>query len=791
MKRHLFVGFMVLISLGISVLFLPRESELNLMHMKNRQFDHAKVEFEKQFQAGDRSVSVSAPLTDLYTYYGEIDKAIEVLENFLRAHPQDHRARLKLANFYRDEQRTDDYLFQLEKLTYQQPSEEGFRKLNTLYEEKGQPEMQLQSLGNLVNRYPGKMEDYVTLAYLQANHGKLSDALQTLQSLDSRHSAPASPEKEELHISLLLDRNKPKQAKDQAVRWLNHNYNNAAFSRFLDVFKSREHQHLSLQLLKNFEGEVELDAELLQLLVELEVQDGKSQDALNRLVRLFKSDRLPGLLALNLIELLIDPEMLNPQKKSSTGKRPAPNPGQLSAENLKLAKSVLSKFGEEFLTPRPLLAAELMFALKDEASALRWIQKAETLPVLNLDQKIALANLYGKLGRSSKKYTADYGKRLRDRILTELKAPKLPESRREELVFAMLELNAAKQTLPHLKRLALKKGGDWIYLYERTLLKLGRKREITDFWRKRAKQSGLPVEEKRLLAYQLLENGKKSDAEKVFKELAAKSSAKSPDVEQLLYLWGPRPRRDARMWLLSRAKKSKGNERAEWMKHLIRAGGVQDVMRLDATNPPASITDGFFSVYLLALEKLEDDKDFTFAVRRFLKSEKRPNRLFRYGMLAEDRDQLDIAQAAYTRMLENKPNDQRALKNLGRLSFHQGQWQEAQNYLSRLLKKNKTDWEANYYFAEAGFLQGNENDSLPYFKQALKGIRAKPNKTLSMQMMQANCLHRVGQEKEALALFELLLKEHPNDNEIRNDIVSALLQTGNMARAQQLMIPNN
>jgi predicted Zn-dependent protease len=773
MKRHLVVGLIILVGLGISLQFIPGISELNLMHMKGRQFDLAKIKFEKQFKSGDRSVSVSAPLVDLYTYFGEIDKAIAVIEGFLEAHPRDYEARQMLAKLYWDEQRTDDYLIQLEKLTYQRPTEEGFRKLYSLYETKARPEKQLRSLSTMVSLYPGKMDDYVTLAYLQASDGKLTDALKTLQTLEIRHPASASLDKEELHISLLLDAGKPEKAKGQAIQWLNRSYDATAFARFLDIFKSREHENLSLQLLNNFETPVEQDANLLRLLVELEIQSGKSKDALKRLVRLFRSDRLPHSLAFNLIELLMEPE--------SKAKSIIP----LTIENQTLVKDVLRKYGDESLAPRPLLAARLMFALKDEAAALSWMQTAESLPLLTIDQQIELASLYASLGKAGQFDT----RKIRDRILLELQSPSLPESRKEELVYAILELKGHKQVLPHLKQLAYRRGGDWIYPYEETLVKLGRQLEIVDFWRMRIKQSDLPDEEKRLLAFQLLDANSRADAENIFKELAANSPAKSPDVEQLMFLWGPRPGPDARKWLLERVKKSRGNERSEWMKHLINSGGAKDAMDLARTNPPDKVTDSFFNVYLLGLEKLKNDAEFASVAMLVLKSEKDSNRLYRYGKLAEDREKFDVAQAAYTRMLKVQRDEPRALRQLGRIFFQRSQWQDAQNYLGRLLDKNKQDWEANYYFAEAVFLQGNRSEATAYYQQALKSINNNPS--LNMQMARANSLHRLGRNEEALAVFERLFEERPNDKEIRARIISALIEAGHFAKAQQLMVSNN
>jgi tetratricopeptide (TPR) repeat protein len=791
MKRHLVVGTLVIGFLGISLLFVPRNAELNLMHMKSRQFDLARVAYEKQFATGDRSVSVSAPLVDLYTYFGDIDKAIAVIESFLEAHPKDYTARQMLAQLYWDEQRTDDYLIQLEKLTRQRPSEEGLRKLYTLYNEKARPDQQLRSLTRLVNRYPGKMDDYVTLAYLQAGDGKITDALKTLETLDVKHPASASSEKEELHISLYLDAGKPERAKDRAVRWLNRNFDAIVFARFLDVFKSREREPLSLQLLHNFETAVEQDATLLRLLVEMETQSGKNKDAFKRLVRLFRSDRLPDSLALNLIELMMEPNNPTKANKISPAKTvqapPQFEPGkpQLTKANQKLAREVLKKYGEAVLSPRPLLAARLMFALKNETAALAWIQTAENLPLLTIDQQIELAGLYGKLGRTGQLNTA----KLRNRILRELQSPSLPESRREELVFAMLELKGHRQALPYLKQLAYRRGGDWIYPYEETLVKLGRQQEIVDFWRMRVKQSGLPDEEKRQLAFQLLEVNNKDDAEIVFRELAANSTANSPDVEQLLFLWGPRPGPDARKWLLERAQKSTGNERAEWMQHLIQTGGAQEAIQLAGSHPPKEITNKLFSAYLLALGELGDATEFATATLRMLESETNPDRLFAYGTLAEDREQLDVALTADQKILTVRPDEIRALRRLGRIFFQQNRWQDAQLFLQRLLDKNKQDWEANYYYAEAGFLQGKKAESMPFYEQVLKSIGNKPS--LSMKMARANSLHRLGRNDEALAVFERLFKERPDDKEIRASIVSALIETGNFAKAQQLMISNN
>jgi tetratricopeptide (TPR) repeat protein len=781
MKRHLTVAIIVLLSLGISFTFIPSHKEQTLMHMKNREFELARFEFQEQFSAGDRSVGVSAPLTNIYTYFGELDKAIEVLQGFLEEHSQDYQANHLLADLYRDTQRTDDYIVHMEKIARQWPTEQGIRDLYTQYEAKAQPKKQLQTLARMVNLYRGKANDYMTLAYLQANNHDFTSALETLAALEVKHPDAASAEKEELHISLFLDAGKPAQAKERVSKWLDQKFDPVAFARFLELFQSRQNETLGLQLLKTYETPVEQNASLLQLLVELEIQFGESQESLKRLTRLFKADRLPESVAFHLIELIMEADIRTKTLKPSSSKL------QLTTENYKLAKDILHKYGEEFLTPRPLLAARLMLALDKETSAFNWINTALSLPLLTLDQQIELAGLYASLERSGKFKRAVDTKMLRNQIILELQAPSLPETRKEELVHAMLELKGHEQALPYLKQLAYGPGGDWIFPYEETLRKLGRNQEVIKFWRKRINQSGLPVEEKRQLAFQLLESDSKTDALTVFRQLAETAPAQSTDVEQLLFLWGPRPGKEARLWLLERAKSANGQERVEWIKHLIDKGGAKDALQLTALAPSDEVTEQQFAAHLIALGELRDVSAFGNEVRASLKSEKNVPRLLRYAKLAEDQEQSDIAQGAYKKVLQVLPDDKRALRKLGEIAFQENRFQEAQGYFSRLLKQNQQDWSANYYHAEADFLQDKTASAIPFYQQSLASIGKASIPTLTMELTRAHCLHRLGKYQEALSVYDRLFKKRPNDKEMRANIISSLIASGNYAKAQQLM----
>jgi len=236
------------------------------------------------------------------------------------------------------------------------------------------------------------------------------------------------------------------------------------------------------------------------------------------------------------------------------------------------------------------------------------------------------------------------------------------------------------------------------------------------------------------------------------------------------------------MWLVKRARASRGKQRAEWAKHLVNAGEALEAVQLADAEP---MPDTMFAVYLNALEELDDEAVFASTLTQRLKAEKNPDRLFRYGKLAESRNRLKLAETAYTKLLNVRPDDKWAIRRLGRLSFDQSRWEESKDYFERLLDKNKEDWVTNFYYAEAIFLLGKTSKARPFFQQALKLIGKTASRTSSIIMAKAHCLHRLGQNKEARALYEDLLKVYPNDKKVRVKYISILMEMGDFEQADK------
>jgi len=799
MKQHLVVISIITGALGLGFLLIPRGSQMPLMYMKGGQFILAKGEFEKQYASGNDSVSVAAPLAELYLHFGEINKAINILERYLEEKPQDTQARKILANVYRDAQRIDEHLIQMETLLNQAPDEREYRNLYTLFKNRGQSKKQLETLQKIVQLYPGSSSDYIHLAYLQANEGLLRDSVKTLETLDALHPVLSSPDKEELHMSLLLDTGNSDKAKDRAQQLLTRNFDAPLFVRFVNLLKSKGQENLSLQLLQYFATPVEKYTTLLRYLIDLEAESGRIIEALARLEKLFNAGKLSGSLALTFVELLLEPKNfgqgLHAEKNFqlqtiSTGASTGPDNRFLTAKNRELVEKILARYGEGFLSERPLLAARLMFALQKESSALAWMKQAESSPVLTLEEQIEIAGLYGQLGPTHPARLTLDTKKLELGIAEALQAPGLPQPRKEELVTALLDLGARRRALPYLKHLADNAGGDWADAYEETLLNLGRKEELFKFWRQRVKKPDLPDEERRQIAYQFLDAGYKAEAEQALLVLAATASPNGPDVEQLLFLWGPRPGREAKKWLLEKAGSASGDERAEWMHHLVEAGGAEEVVALLQKEPSAARSEKIFTVYLDALEDLRSGPELVAAINNLVALEHSPDKLLRYGKLAEEREQLEAAQAVYKKILQIQPGDGYALNQLGQMAFYENRWKETQDYLGRYLSTNPNDWEAYYTYAEAGYLQEDIAGAKQYYQRALEILEKSSEKTFPMEMAQADCLRRLGNPKQALTIYQSLLKKRPDDNNVKANMISSLMDLGEFDKAQQVMIAN-
>ncbi|MFM7859158.1 MAG: hypothetical protein ACKO96_46360, partial [Flammeovirgaceae bacterium] len=80
----------------------------------------------------------------------------------------------------------------------------------------------------------------------------------------------------------------------------------------------------------------------------------------------------------------------------------------------------------------------------------------------------------------------------------------------------------------------------------------------------------------------------------------------------------------------------------------------------------------------------------------------------------------------------------------------------------------------HFYYGEDLRREGKAQKAKKYYKQVINAAQMAPAKDYELQSMAATSLARIGKEKQAIAEFQKLIAEKPNDRQLRADY-SALL----------------
>ncbi|MFQ5450077.1 MAG: tetratricopeptide repeat protein [Nitrospinaceae bacterium] len=742
------------------------------LQMENGQEREAVARMERLFKAG----RLSEPLIAFYReqaiktflYYGDIDRAIALMRQFVREKPKDLRIRRLLGKYYQDDLRMEDYFLNLEEIDRLQPAEENLREIYSWYVLNGRTAKQIEVLKKLIHEYPGHWRDYLDLAYFQAREGNYAESLKTLEKGEIKHSGMLSREVKEVQVSLLLDMGKHDVASGRVLEWFSRDFDPLSMKRMVQIFQSRGQDLAAYQLLLAFESSVEKNPQLLVSFVNLQIKYSPKKETLARLEKLFNEGELPETLISLLIELAMEGRQYSLASRIALVVGPDQFPRNslvdlmewsLERNKLRLIQTLLGKFGKDFLISKPLLGAKVMAKLDKKPQALRWIHLAARQPELSIEEILDLTDLYSKLDSSNPGEPPLFSRRFQKILLRELWSESTSITRMETLVNALLNLREYELALPYQLKLVNTKGGEWVYSYEKSLMILGRESDLDNFWFHRLKQIKLSPSEKRDIAFHLLDIQRKQEAQKIFQELAESAPPVSQDVKQLIFLWGPRPEPENINWLMSRAKASRGEELAQWMRHLISAGAVREAV--DVTEKVSSLDNPrVFAAYLEALELLEDKAHVTASLEKRLRSETDPDRLYGLGKLAESTEQYAVAEAAFRKVLKVRPEDPRTVKAMGLISYYQNHWEEAETYLERYLNLGQGDWETHYYYAETSHSLNKDSVAQDNYSRALQQIEAFSQKSYGMRMAQARCLQRLGRKKDAANTFDGLIKDN-------------------------------
>jgi Tfp pilus assembly protein PilF len=377
-------------------------------------------------------------------------------------------------------------------------------------------------------------------------------------------------------------------------------------------------------------------------------------------------------------------------------------------------------------------------------------------------------------------------------LKSQLDRTDLAGSDRQADLYALIDHGGYGVSLPYIRALAAASGGPWLAAYEDALRKLDRLEELATLWKTRAARPDAMPDQKRSLAFQLIDLGRKDWAAAILQNLAQSANPDSQDVADLLFLWGPKPPPAALDWLEQRSREATGPERAAWWNHLLDLGAANRVAALAANNLPQPGQGAILlEVYLRALAQLGDKRQFSAAIDRELSALDRPEPARTLAHLARESGMDAAAEAAYTRVVSLAPGDLEAHHWLGTYAFARGTYSVAEDHLKSLLDSAEGAYDDNFYYAEILWRKGSRGPARLYYGRAIRAIERLPLPPPEALAQRAQALARCGFVEKSLEEFRSLVAASPGKQDLRADFVAILLENSRYSEARRVLSANS
>ncbi len=304
--RIFFVVFPPLvIALFLGILLAPTGKEVALMQFGSSESEQSLQTYTALHSKGDNSINVLAPLVNLHLHYGDVDKAIALLEDFAASNPDNVGSRKRLAELYKASQRYHNYCALLEEIQKLSPSTEILRELAIMYDFLGDYKNEMNALVRILGQGGDTFleEDYVKLARFYRIEGDREASIRTLDLFFTKKGNKASPDTLYLLVQLLLENADETKAYQTATRYLKKRRSEELALKFSELFQFDGKIDSAYAILEPYLANIDRSFLLKKQVVSLLFSKGRLDDVYQILFDDFSRDRLAGAFAEPLIDL--------------------------------------------------------------------------------------------------------------------------------------------------------------------------------------------------------------------------------------------------------------------------------------------------------------------------------------------------------------------------------------------------------------------------------------------------------------------------------------------------------
>lgn len=360
------------------------------------------------------------------------------------------------------------------------------------------------------------------------------------------------------------------------------------------------------------------------------------------------------------------------------------------------------------------------------------------------------------------------------------------EASKIRLVEAYMANKSYDKAEPFLKELALSTAGAWEQDYALVLQKLGKTKALDEFWAKKASSNAIDDQKKREIAYTLLQNGNKKEAERIFFQLVTHQGPRSPDAQQLLDLWGKTLTADQVRWIRKKIEEAPLRQKKDWFKQLLYRGHAKEVSHM-IEEMKLTDADDVSKLYIESLEATKDKQGIHKILVKDIEEKSDAPTLIRLVDLAGFSGNSSLEKKALKKLAKVDPNHPYALKFLAEEALNEKDYAKARQYFETLFKKGHRDVVNLYHYADVmRNLQGLEKAKI-YYQEIVNKLKNSKDGKLDFDVIEAKSLYFIGEKAESIKKNKAILAAHKTDKRLRADLAHFFMDIGEIKEAEAIL----
>ncbi|MGB1539399.1 MAG: tetratricopeptide repeat protein, partial [Rickettsiales bacterium] len=212
-KEYLLAALLTAAGAAGGYWLLPEEADVARMAVRDYNYTAPKQHYDSELEKGKDDVETVQQLVRINTNTGDVDRAIEVLETYVKEHPEDDKALKQLGELYQFAQRYEDYMAILEARAKEHESPVVLQEMAQLYNFFQQKDKQKDALNRLYlvenGKNPETLQQLSVFAAIDKDYANTAKWLDELLELDPEAYTQDDAIR---HVNALLEENRPDDA---------------------------------------------------------------------------------------------------------------------------------------------------------------------------------------------------------------------------------------------------------------------------------------------------------------------------------------------------------------------------------------------------------------------------------------------------------------------------------------------------------------------------------------------------------------------------------------------------